>query len=183
MLGLTFLGTSAGTPTKARNVSALALIQDKEWLLIDCGEATQHRLWHTPLKLSNLKAVLITHLHGDHCFGLPPLLASLSMQQRTKPLTIIAPQALIRLLDTYSLVSELYFTYPIEFVSIEMMGTHRLMLGSATLDIQTMALSHRIASYGFVLTERPLACPKWTAKGLPILKKMSGAVSSKPTQV
>lgn len=123
-----------------------------EWLLIDCGEATQHQLWRTSLKLGNLKAILITHLHGDHCFGLPPLLASLSMQKRTQPLTIIAPQALIKILDTYSLVSELHFSYPIDFVVIETMDRYCLTLGKATLDIKAVALSHRIASYGFVLT-------------------------------
>lgn len=158
MFRLTFLGTSAGKPTPSRNVSGLAIEcsqgskKSGDWLLIDCGEATQHRLWQTPLKLSNLKAILITHLHGDHCFGLPPLLSSLSMQKRTQPLTIIAPQALTKLLDTYSLVSELYFSYPIEFVATETMDTHRLTLDKATLDIKAVALSHRIASYGFALT-------------------------------
>ena len=64
-----FLGTSSGSPTKQRNVSGLALKSSrrKSWCLVDCGEGTQHQLLHTPLALSRLSAIMITHVHGDHC--------------------------------------------------------------------------------------------------------------------
>ena len=77
-MDLLFLGTSAGVPTRRRNVSALALIEDqgKDWFLVDCGEATQHQLLRTPLSAADLRAICITHVHGDHCYGLPGLLAS-----------------------------------------------------------------------------------------------------------
>lgn len=103
MFELTFLGTSSGVPTKQRNVSAVAVSllgeqggvgKNSPWILVDCGEATQHQLLHTKLKPSTLKTILITHAHGDHCYGLAGLLASLSMHGRTEPLTIIAPQAI-----------------------------------------------------------------------------------------
>ena len=76
-----FLGTSSGSPTKQRNVSGRALKSSrrKSWCLVDCGEGTQHQLLHTPLALSRLSAIMITHVHGDHCFGLPGLLASAAM--------------------------------------------------------------------------------------------------------
>jgi ribonuclease BN (tRNA processing enzyme) len=72
-MDLLFLGTSAGVPTKARNVSATAVIEasGSHWYLVDCGEGTQHRLLHTPLSIRDLRAIFITHVHGDHCFGLP----------------------------------------------------------------------------------------------------------------
>ncbi|CAM5602375.1 Ribonuclease BN [Stutzerimonas stutzeri] len=97
---LVFLGTSSGTPTPARNVTGLALQEDagKAWYLIDCGEGTQHRLLRMPLSLHDLRAIFITHVHGDHCYGLPGLLASAGMMGRRHPLEIIAPAGIARTL-------------------------------------------------------------------------------------
>ena len=93
---LTFLGTSAGLPTRERNVSSLALAMDdnKRWYMVDCGEATQHQLLRCRYTLKHLKAIFITHLHGDHIFGLPGLLSSAAMSGRTELLTICAPSGL-----------------------------------------------------------------------------------------
>ena len=96
---LTFLGTAAGLPSKERNVTALILANDdsKEWCLIDCGEGTQHQLLSSRYTLKNLQAVFITHVHGDHMFGLPGLITSASMQGRTAPL-VFAPLKVLRAL-------------------------------------------------------------------------------------
>lgn len=159
MIQLHFLGTSAGVPTAHRNVSALAvefLHQERHqgWILVDCGEGTQHQLLKSKLKPKNLKAILITHLHGDHCFGILGLLSSLSMQKRSEPLTIIAPKALIALLDTAAIVNALYFAFEIAFVAIEQLPKAYILPISTqcSLAIHTVPLSHRISSYAFVLT-------------------------------
>ena len=83
---LTFLGTSSGTPTRTRNVSAMAIkrANSKDWYLVDCGEGTQHQVLRTSLSLQRLRAIFITHVHGDHCYGLPGLLASAAMAGRTE---------------------------------------------------------------------------------------------------
>ncbi|HEY4542163.1 MAG TPA: MBL fold metallo-hydrolase, partial [Noviherbaspirillum sp.] len=96
MMEIQFLGTSAGTPTKTRNVSALAIrsLDSRSWYLVDCGEGTQHRILHTRLSLRSLGAIFITHVHGDHCYGLPGLLASAGMHKRTDELSIIGPLAI-----------------------------------------------------------------------------------------
>src|SRR5699024_12035825 len=78
---ITFLGTGAGIPSKERNVTAIMLNLTEEnnhlWLF-DCGEATQHQLLHTSLKPRKINKIFLTHLHGDHLFGLPGLISSRS---------------------------------------------------------------------------------------------------------
>ena len=95
MFKLTFLGTSAGMPTKYRNVTSLAVQPglSRDWWMVDCGEATQHRLQHVPLTVHDLAGICITHVHGDHSYGLPGLLASAAMGGRKRPLVLIAPRA------------------------------------------------------------------------------------------
>ena len=89
-----FLGTAAGKPSNHRNVTSIAVIfEDAEFILVDCGEATQHQIMNSILKLSKLKAIYITHLHGDHIFGLPGLLCTLN-EIRTEKLCIIGPRGL-----------------------------------------------------------------------------------------
>ena len=90
---VTFLGTSSGVPTRQRNVSSLAvrLPQRSELWLLDCGEATQHQLLRSPLRVSQLRRIFITHMHGDHVFGLPGLLASLGMAGTSTGLDLYGP--------------------------------------------------------------------------------------------
>ncbi|MGO2997130.1 MAG: ribonuclease Z [Moraxellaceae bacterium] len=201
MLKLTFLGTSAGVPTKQRNVTALAIeclnphasgsskgnqphsnSQNKKsrpWLLIDCGEGTQQQLLHTKLSLRQLTAICITHVHGDHCYGLPGLLASAAMSGRREPLTIIAPKAIASLLDAFILHTELYLPFTLNFVSIENLlsqeddkGKLKIDLGNQhQLMIEVYPLSHRVPSYGFGITQtinrRTLNTGKLIADGIP----------------
>lgn len=168
MLKLTFLGTSAGVPTKARNVTGLAVSlqnpfsksKETTWVLVDCGEGTQHQLLHTPLSLLQLQAICITHVHGDHCYGLAGLLASMAMNGRKTPLTLIAPQAISKLLDTLTITTELYFNYPINFIAIETLKTPNgfqsidlTLTHNHRVTIDIIALSHRTASYAFKFTQ------------------------------
>lgn len=90
---LTFLSTSAGKPTKERKVSALALEfdQDNKWYLFNCGEGTQRQMMQSRLHIGKLDTIFITHLHGDHYFGLPGLLSTKKLDEALSPLTIYAP--------------------------------------------------------------------------------------------
>ncbi len=150
---LHFLGTSGGVPTKARNVSALALRPDsgKRWYLIDCGEATQHQLLRTPLSLVKLEAILITHQHGDHCYGLPGLLASASMAGRTQPLTIVGPQAIGDFLDAVRATTGLHLSFPLTFIDVETLSEP---LELADFRVECTALSHGVACYAYAFSER-----------------------------
>ncbi|WP_296204807.1 ribonuclease Z [Psychrobacter sp. UBA3962] len=177
MLHLTFLGTSAGVPTKKRNVTALAIEclnpfgsagnpaskKNKPWVLVDCGEATQHQLLKTNISSHQLAVICITHVHGDHCYGLPGLLASMAMSGRKESLTIIAPQAIKQFLEAVKATTELYFPFEIEFISIESLfkttelkQSHTVSVPLSTthqLDIEVIKLFHRVKSYAFKITQ------------------------------
>lgn len=150
-MDILFLGTSSGTPTKTRNVTGLALLEEKgkAWYLIDCGEGTQHQLLHTPLSLNDLQAVFITHVHGDHCYGLPGLLASAGMSGRRSPLQIIAPISIKAWFDATQQHTQLHLPFDVHFVETE--SLHEWSIGN--VDVSAIALSHRVPSYAYSFTE------------------------------
>lgn len=149
---LLFLGTASGTPTKTRNVSAVALRRDntKRWCLIDCGEGTQHQLLHTTLSLKNLGTICITHIHGDHCYGLPGVLSSAALAGRTAPLRIIAPQGIRAFIDGVIQSTQMHLTFPLEFIDVA--STEGV--SDDDFDIEITTLSHRVPSFAFAFTER-----------------------------
>ena len=149
---LIFLGTSAGSPTKRRNVSACALRKfgAKRWYLVDCGEGTQHQILHTKLSLMHLEAIFITHIHGDHCYGLPGLLASAMMSGRTQALSIVAPQAIQAFIEVTLESTELPLGFEINFQSLESLDAP---LEFQHFKVQKIALSHRVASVAYHFSE------------------------------
>lgn len=150
---LTFLGTSSGVPSKQRNVSACAVSFEhtKSWILVDCAEATQHQLLHTSLSAYHLNAILITHLHGDHCYGLPGLLASMAMAKKPTPLYLVAPQKVISFVEATIEFTELTLPFSVHFMALETLS-QSVEFDYAKVDV--IALQHRVPSVGFKITER-----------------------------
>lgn len=148
-----FLGTSAGTPTRHRNVSGLALRLRgaRSWNLVDCGEGCQHQILRTALSLHRLQNIFITHVHGDHCYGLPGLLATAAITGRTDPLRIVAPPAIGTMLAEIQRASALRLPYELIHVPVDALA-QPLQLDDFV--VEPVALSHRVASYGYVFTER-----------------------------
>ncbi|RAM11459.1 ribonuclease Z, partial [Listeria ivanovii] len=118
---LVFLGTGAGVPSRGRNVTSIALSMLNErntiWLF-DCGEATQHQVLRSQIKLSKLEFIFITHMHGDHIFGLPGLLSSRSFQGGDSDLTIYGPPGIREYIETSLRLSGTRLTYKIIFAEI-----------------------------------------------------------------
>ena len=168
-MNITFLGTSSGVPTKTRNVSASVVKMEgsKAWCLVDCGEGTQHQLLKVPFSLNNLKMICITHMHGDHCFGLPGLIATASMSNRSKPLIIVGPVELQSWLERTIELTQTRLTYPLEFVNV---ATQSNRLETYGFWVERVALSHRVPSFAYVFTEKNmkpmLDVPKLKAAGI-----------------
>lgn len=120
-MNVIFLGTGAGIPAKSRNVTSIALqlLEERKavWLF-DCGEATQHQILHTPIKPRRIEKIFITHMHGDHIYGLPGLISSRSFQGGEELLTIYGPKGLEEFIRTALHISKSHLTYPIDFVEI-----------------------------------------------------------------
>ncbi len=116
---LTFLGTSAGQPTRNRNVTAQALrFDDGSWWLVDCGEATQHRVREAGLRAIRCERILITHLHGDHCWGLPGMLMAIAIAGRTEGVQVAGPRGLARLLDGAFGPTATELPYPLDLIEL-----------------------------------------------------------------
>ncbi len=148
---LTFLGTSAGKPTKERNVSALALEfdQDNKWYLFDCGEATQHQLLRCSLSFAKLNTIFITHLHGDHYYGLPGLLSSKKLDSCLKPLSIYGPKGIRKFLECSVGISEEKLGYKLSI--IEFKSGDSFIFEKFSLKV--LPLVHSIESFAFYIKE------------------------------
>lgn len=152
---LYFMGTNAGVPSLERNVTSVALRmldERRSFWLFDCGEGTQHQILRSPLKLSKLECIFITHLHGDHLFGLPGLLSSRSYQGGDTPLKLFGPPGLKKFVHSALDLSESRINYKIEFVEHE----GGCLFEDATFRVESAKLDHRIDSYGYRVIEKDL---------------------------
>jgi ribonuclease Z len=152
-MNLQFLGTGAGVPAKSRNVSALVLQlleeRGKEWLF-DCGEATQHQILRAPVKLHRIEHIFISHLHGDHIFGLPGLLGSRAFQGAESPLTVFGPEGIQEFIETSLRQSQTHLTYPLTVNEIR----PGILIDDGQFRVECDQLNHVIPSYGFRIVEK-----------------------------
>ncbi len=151
---LLFLGTGAGMPSRQRNVSSIALnllIERDSFWLFDCGEGTQHQILRSSVKLSKTDKIFITHLHGDHLYGLPGLLASRAYSGGDEErLTIYGPQGIKSYIELSLSVSESHLNYEIDIIEITEDG---ILFEDQRFRVEVAALKHRIPCYGYRITE------------------------------
>lgn len=154
---LYFLGTGAGSPTKKRNVTsvALRLLGERGALwMFDCGEGTQHQVLKSPLKLSKLEKLFITHLHGDHLYGLPGLLTSRAYQGGESPLTVFGPTGVKAYIELSLQVSQAHLTYELHVQEIDADEQGTVIYEDEQCTVEMARVEHRIDSYGYRIVER-----------------------------
>jgi ribonuclease Z len=151
-LKVTFLGTSAGVPTRARNVSCvgLRLPQRGELWLFDCGEGTQHQLLRSELNISQITRVFITHLHGDHVYGLMGLLATCGMSGHARGVTLYGPKGLEEYVRDVSRRTQFQTSYPLEVVTVE----EGRVFEDEEFTVECAQLKHRLPAYGYRVNEK-----------------------------
>ena len=155
---VTFLGTSSGVPTRGRNVSsvALRLPQRSELWLFDCGEATQHQFLRSELRVSQLSRIFITHMHGDHVFGLPGLLASLGMAGTCEGIDLYGPDPLRDFLEGILRTSSTRIGYPLRTHRVaEAASTGTLLLDDPDFTVRCTPLIHRIPAFAYRVDQKP----------------------------
>jgi ribonuclease Z len=152
-MDLFFLGTGAGIPAKLRNVTSIALKLLEErgsiWLF-DAGEATQHQILHTSIKPRRIEKIFITHLHGDHIYGLPGLLSSRSFQGGESEVTVFGPEGIKQYIEVSLAVSKTHLKYPLNIIEINE-GT---IFEDNHFTVEAKLLDHGIPSYGYRIVEK-----------------------------
>lgn len=146
---LLILGTGSATPVLEHNPSAYLLTFENEYFLIDCGEGTQFRLLEHKIRTHRIRNIFISHLHGDHYFGLIGLLSSWNLNQRKEDLTIFGPKELAEILTIQFKHSHTFLHFKVNFVATET-NVASVILDAPALTVETIPLIHRIDCCGFL---------------------------------
>ena len=157
-LQVTFLGTSSGVPTRGRNVSAVALRlpQRAELWLFDCGEGTQHQFLRSDLRVSQLRRVFVTHMHGDHVFGLPGLLASLGLAGTCSGIDLYGPDRLRDFLEGVLHTSSTRIGYPLRYHRSSGYATSgATLLEDGDISVRCAPLTHRVPACAYRVDQKP----------------------------
>lgn len=154
-LRLSILGSSSAVPMSNRSPSAQFLSMGNEHFLIDCGEGTQVKLRQHRIGFSRLKHILISHLHGDHFYGLVPLLSTLQLLDRRAPLYLYGPEKLKEAVMQQLEITEARISYPLHFTVLDA-SKKTTIHETDSLEIQSFPLRHSVECFGFYFQEKPL---------------------------
>lgn len=154
---LTIIGSNSAIAVHGRYPSAQFVKIGQDYMLIDCGEGTQFRLAQFKIKSSKIRTILISHLHGDHVFGLPGLLSSFQLSGRSKPLTIVGPAPIKAYLDQTMQLTGHLISYPIEIIelSADDLVEHKVVQVLQLKDtvVSSFSLDHRVPCSGYLIEE------------------------------
>ncbi|MCQ2294710.1 MAG: ribonuclease Z [Bacteroidales bacterium] len=151
----TVLGSGAALPTVARHCSGQVVNLNGHRILLDCGENTQTQIRVYHQKMQGLSTICITHLHGDHFFGLPGLISSMHLCGRTEPVDIIAPEGISQVLSTILTASGSHLEFEIRYHELSHTEGMQLILENLRCRIYAFPLMHSVPTYGYLIEEKP----------------------------
>jgi len=151
MFGVTILGSNSALPAYDRHPTAQVITLNDRLFLFDCGEGTQMQMNRYKIRRSRIQHIFISHLHGDHYFGLAGLLTSMSMSDRKVPLHIYAPQDLQLILKLQVMAYDTILPYDLFFHPIQNEG---LLVDEPQFSVSCFKVYHRIDAWGFLIKEK-----------------------------
>lgn len=151
---LTILGFNSAIPTVNSSPTAQFLEMEERHFLIDCGEGTQVQLRKAKARFSKINHIFISHLHGDHCFGLPGLIASFRLLGRETPIHIYGPKGIKEMLETIFRISETHRGFEIIYHELSNTVSEKIY-EDKRVEVFTIPLDHRIYCNGYLFREKP----------------------------
>ena len=150
---VTILGSSSATPTPERNPSAHVLNVHEQFFLVDCGEGTQQRLIRCGVNPMKLQAVFLSHLHGDHVYGVFGLISTLGLMGKKTPLQIFAPRPFDEILANHLRYFDTELSYEVQWHEVET-RKHKMLFENKTLEVWSVPLRHKVPAAGFLFREK-----------------------------
>jgi len=150
---LTILGTSSALPTSERYPTAHVLNVHERFYLIDCGEGTQMQMRRYKIRFGKIANIFISHLHGDHMFGLYGLLSTLNLMGRRETLNLYGPANLERLMNQHFTDFDIHLNYDIKFTGIEG-NKQKVILDTKNITVTAFPLKHRVPAFGYLFSEK-----------------------------
>jgi ribonuclease Z len=151
---VTVLGSSSALPTSERFPSAHVLNAHERLFLIDCGEGTQMQLRRNRIRFGKINHIFLSHLHGDHVFGLYGILSTFSLMGRVAPIHLYAPENYDNMLRSHLADFDIHLNYEIDFIPLAGKSPVKI-LDDKYLTVTSFPLQHRVPAFGFLFAEKP----------------------------
>ena len=153
MLAVTILGNNSALPAFGRHPTAQVLTMKDQLMLIDCGEGTQMQLSRYKIRISKINYIFISHLHGDHYFGLIGFLTSMGLLNRKHELVIMCPHGLPEIIQLQLAAAGIALPYPIQYILLEQPG---ILVETRSFTIACFPVEHRISCWGCLVREKKM---------------------------
>lgn len=153
MIKVTILGCASAKPTANRHPSAQIVNVDEQYYLVDAGEGVQKQMFRYGINPLKLRGIFISHLHGDHVFGVFPLISTLGLYGRRTPLKIFAPRPFGEILESHLRYFDSDLPYEVEWVEVDTTA-HRIIFENNSLEVWSIPLRHRVPASGYIFREK-----------------------------
>jgi len=147
-----FLGTAASIPTVSRALPSVVVKRKNEILMFDCGEGVQRQMIEARVGFHKKMKIFVSHMHGDHVLGLPGLLQTMSLLDRTQKLEVYGPVGIKAFIESIKRTVQFVLTFPVEVHEIQNEG---IVCNEQEYHVQAARTDHEIPSLGYALTEKP----------------------------